>query len=549
MNLPLILIVLIGSFFRLVGLSHLPISLFGDEVDVGYHAWSLITTGRDYMGHLLPTYIQSLAEWRAPLLMYVVAPFEGILGPTTSSVRLPIALLGILGIYLIYLLTKALYKSNKLALLAAFILAITPWHIHYSRAAFESTLLLDLVLLGTYLFIREKFTLSLIFFALTFYTYSTANVFVPLLLIGLYIIYRPHLQLKRDWLKILPAFILILPIAFQVLFGHAAGRFEGIGIFSDQHVIDNVIIQRTEPWVSQNNPLDRLFTNKYEAIFHEFLTNYSGSFNKDFLFLNGDPYFRQSVGQVGEFLWPFAAFFLVGLVVLVRRPDKPDLLTIYWLLIAPIPSALTQGGENHATRLFVMIPPIVFFIALGIVESYKFLSKWPNIRKLAILLTAAALIYSFGHYWVRYSVHYKYESAKFWSNGYEDIFTKLAKLMPIKGDLYINNTYEPSLIRFAFFTKLPPMQFQEQFTTDNPTSYKSALFTGFKFGSHIYFGQVNNGITLNQLLKPGDIYLAVQGKEVPGDWDWSVNPPSGLKVIAVTRDVSGKSLFYLVTKQ
>ena len=55
----LALVIMVGSLFRLIDLANLPISLFGDEIDVGYHAWSLITTGRDYMGNLLPTYIQS----------------------------------------------------------------------------------------------------------------------------------------------------------------------------------------------------------------------------------------------------------------------------------------------------------------------------------------------------------------------------------------------------------------------------------------------------------------------------------------------------------
>src|SRR3989344_1966867 len=131
-NLPLIIVLLLGGFLRLYHLSSLPISLFGDEIDVGYHAWSLFTTGRDYLGNFLPTYIHSLSEWRAPLMMYLAAPIVGLLSPSAFSVRLPAALMGILNLYLIYLLGKKLF-GNKIGLISAVILALTPWHIHYSR--------------------------------------------------------------------------------------------------------------------------------------------------------------------------------------------------------------------------------------------------------------------------------------------------------------------------------------------------------------------------------------------------------------------------------
>ena len=57
-NKLIILILGLALFLRLYQLGSLPISLFGDEIDAGYQAWSLATTLRDYRGHFLPTYIQ-----------------------------------------------------------------------------------------------------------------------------------------------------------------------------------------------------------------------------------------------------------------------------------------------------------------------------------------------------------------------------------------------------------------------------------------------------------------------------------------------------------
>src|SRR3989304_7656015 len=115
-KLPIIIVLLIPLSLRLYQLGSLPTSLFGDEVDVGYHAWSLATTLRDYRGNFLPTYIQSLSEARAPLLMYLTAPFVGLFGPSNFSVRLPSALMGVASLYLVYLVTNLLFCKKKLAL-------------------------------------------------------------------------------------------------------------------------------------------------------------------------------------------------------------------------------------------------------------------------------------------------------------------------------------------------------------------------------------------------------------------------------------------------
>jgi 4-amino-4-deoxy-L-arabinose transferase-like glycosyltransferase len=543
-KLALIGILLIASIFRLINLRSLPISLFGDEVDVGYHAWSLIATGRDYMGELLPTYIRSLSEWRAPLLMYLTAPFVGILGPTTVAVRLPVALAGIASVYLLYLLVKHLFKNNLLAFVAALVLALTPWHIHYSRAAFEVVPLVFLLLLGTYLFVKEKYFGSLIPFTLTFYTYSTANIFTPLLILGLLLIYRPTLKLKQNWPRLIVPLILVLPVAYNIFFGSAAGRFKAISVLSDQKIIDQVIIRRTEPWVNKSI-IETVFHNKYLATGTAIASNYLTAFSPQFLFLNGDPFFRHSIAEQGELLWIFLPFFLFGLLTILRNfSRKEHKLLLLWLMISPIPSSLTQGGGVHATRLFLMVPPLVIITAIGFVE---FVSK-TKVKTLSIIMISSLLIFSFANYFHQYAAHYKYESARFWHLGYESIFNQLRSVETGAKNIYINNTYEPALIRFAFYTGYPPAKFQKDFKGDTPDSYTNSYFKGFRFGENYFFGQVNTLDDLDLLLAPGDLYLAAQLKEIPGDWDWSVNPPFGLKTVGFTRDALGKPLFAIIKR-
>lgn len=562
-KIALILILVVAAFLRLFQLAILPISLFNDEIDVGYHAWSLITTGRDYMGHLLPTYIQSLVEWRAPLLMYITAPFVGILGPTTLAVRLPAALLGISNIYLVYLLAKHLFPNSKkfgifhltfgIPEIASLFMAITPWHIHYSRAAFEVTLLLSLILSGVYLFLRQKYFFSLIPFTLTFYTYSTANIFTPLLLLGLLLIYRPNLNLKSNWSKLIAPLIITTPLVFYLFNGQATARFSGISIFSDFKTTESIILQRIEPWA--NSPFEKVFNNKLIAFPKVFITQYLQAFSPQFLFVSGDPEYRHSVNKHGEMLLMALPFFIFGLIYLIKNlKEKSVKLLLSWLLLSPIPSALTQGGGFHATRLFIMLPPLMVICALGFWHLLDMLK--PQITKYVLLACLLLAIFNISSYWYYYSSHYRFLSARSWHYGFEQILTDLKNYQEQANIIYLNNNYEPILLKYAFYTKLPPRIFQ-QF---KPSKFESTHFNGQKITDKLYIGEINNydsksglfkpGVEyLKQLLKPNDIYLAVQRREIDGDWDWSKTPPASFKSLSVTRDVYGNNLFYLIAPQ
>ena len=61
-KLFLIVILFIAFFLRLWKIGEVPVSLFGDELDVGYHAYSILKTGKDYSGNFMPLHFQSLAE-------------------------------------------------------------------------------------------------------------------------------------------------------------------------------------------------------------------------------------------------------------------------------------------------------------------------------------------------------------------------------------------------------------------------------------------------------------------------------------------------------
>ena len=83
------MIIILAVFLRVWKVDKVPVSLFGDELDVGYQAYSILKTGRDYNGNFMPLHFQSMAEWRTPLYLYSCVPTVFIFGISPLGVRLP----------------------------------------------------------------------------------------------------------------------------------------------------------------------------------------------------------------------------------------------------------------------------------------------------------------------------------------------------------------------------------------------------------------------------------------------------------------------------
>ncbi len=68
-------------------------------------------------------------------LMYALTHISLFFGQNEFWVRLPSALFGILGIYLIYLVSRLMTRKKEVALVSSYMLAISPFHIWYSQEA------------------------------------------------------------------------------------------------------------------------------------------------------------------------------------------------------------------------------------------------------------------------------------------------------------------------------------------------------------------------------------------------------------------------------
>lgn len=547
----LLLILLIAIFLRVYRLDLVPPALFGDEVDVGYQAYSLLKTGKDLSGQFLPFYIKSLAESRAPLYIYSTVPFVGAFGLNEWGVRLPAAFWGVVSILAIFLLTKKLF-NQKTALYAATLLTISPWHLQYSRASFEVTMLLSFIIFGIYFFIKGFknyyfWFLSSIVFGLSFYIYSTATVFIPLTILLLMFIYRQQLKqfLRQLILAGVVLFIIVTPMLWSIYQGEASARFGGISIFQQTVLLDKINLARKS---QQNNPkVEVYFHNKPTVYAQVFTLNYLRAFSEEFLFTQGDPNFRHSIHELGQLYYFEIIFLLFGIWWLIAHGEQiQKRLFLGLILIAPIPAALTADGGFHATRLFIMILPLIIINSLGLAHLTGISKKFFKASLLVILILA---ILNVSFYFHRYYAHYPQESWRWWHVGFKEAIGFAKDNDKNYSQLIFNNTYEPSLIRFLFWFEYPPDQFQKQFISIQKKQTKFVGFNGFSLDDKYYFGSVDNQMGLVDFIKPGMLYMVSQRDEVAGDWDFRINTPEQLNLLKTIINPLNQPIFYLVTKK
>src|SRR3989344_3677076 len=100
----LLIILLIAAFLRLWKLGSIPPGLTADEASLGYNAYSIINSGRDFWGETFPIIFKSFGDYTPGLYVYLSIPFIAIFGLNEISVRLLSAISGILTVYLFYLI-------------------------------------------------------------------------------------------------------------------------------------------------------------------------------------------------------------------------------------------------------------------------------------------------------------------------------------------------------------------------------------------------------------------------------------------------------------
>lgn len=476
---------MLGFILRVVFLDIAPPGFNADEAALGYNAYSLIKTGRDEWGASFPLVFKSFSDYKPGLYVYLAIPFVALLGLNEFSVRLPSILLGSFSILLIYFLSKELFKKETVALSCAFLLSISPWHLHFSRGAWESNVATFFILLGVYTFVKSFknslfLWISVLASIASMYTYQSPRIAVPGLILLLTVSYWKRLVVKKNISVVVLVIILSLPLTFTLASTAAFARFQGVSIFSDKGPLNRVNEERGQ---HQDSSFfwGRFFHNKVEVYISNFFSHYLDHFNPNFLFTLGDSLKRNKVPDVGQLYFFEIVTLILGLYFLSRNTNKfsHTKVIFLWLLVAPLASSLTYQTP-HALRSHTMVIPLTLISGLGLGMLWENLQRLAQLtRYLTLSLVVLVIGLSLVSFLEKYYLHLPKQYALEWEYGFSQAVPYIASSQDKYQKVVITDRYDQPYILLLFYLKYDPAKYQKEFKGIGDNKFGFSTITSF----------------------------------------------------------------------
>jgi hypothetical protein len=338
---------------------------------------------------------------REGLYINMIAASFSVFGISIWSFKIISALAGILSVLGLYLLTNLLFsdygknRARYTALFSSFFMAVSFWHINFSRIGFRA-ILVPLILIFSFYFLFKgiktqklwNFIVAGAIFGIGFHTYISFRVAV--LLLGIILLlwlfsFRKH-NLQKKFLIFASVFLIFvfitaLPIGIYFLEnpGDFMGRATGVSVFA------------------QPNPVKALGVS---FVAHMAMFNFFGDYNS-----------RHNVPGSPILFWPVGLLFLIGFILscvklrdsmnpeeeyiftLARKSKRATSLglpslhlkisgkkynsfslyffLISWLFIMLLPGILSYEGIPHSLRCIGALPVVFIFTGIGACFLYK----------------------------------------------------------------------------------------------------------------------------------------------------------------------------------
>lgn len=443
------LILIIAVLTRCAGFGAYPGGVHVDEAFSGYEAWSMLNYGTDSWGYHNPVYLTAWGSGMNVMNSILIMPFVKVWGLNEITIRLPQVIIGLVSIYVFYLLLKNM-ENEKVALLGTFFLAISPWHIMMSRWGLESNLAPGFLLIAVYFFVKglnkgNYLMLSAVFFGLSLYCYAATWILVPVMLFiwGIYCIKMKKVRFSPSlWAGILILLVLAFPLILFVLVN--MGVIEEIK--TNFLSIPRMLYFRADELSFQN------WLHYGKQLLHLII------FQEDGCIWNATPYF-------GLYYLISAPFIAIGGIVYFSRMIRNsrnkkfgfEIMVLSWLFIG-LCTGVVQGINVHKIN-YCHIPAII----LWTIGADYLLSKKKELTLLVISVYLCCLVAFMGYY---FTVFQKQISERQLQGAGEAIYA--AEKLFEKGNYEsICPTPELRHSRVLFYSQFPTDSFREQVVWKN----------------------------------------------------------------------------------
>lgn len=480
-------ILLFAFILRVWNISSIPPGLNRDEAAIGFNAYSLLLSGKDEYGISYPLSLKSFGDWKLPLYIYADIPFIRLFSLNEFSVRFPSILFGTLTVLLVYLTSRKIFElhtsRHRISLLTAILLAISPWHVHFSRVTSEANLSAFLVILGLLLFLY-RFTktrylvLSSFILSLSLYAYHGSHIFTLFLFIGLVVILLQKRTPKKELLLFIIPFIFMGFVVYsRTLTTADKTKISGLTPLSDQYLVyENTVLRRLD-YADPGSVISRVFQNKYVYLVSQVMVNYLRGFSVDFLFVSGGGNQQHNIPGFGNFYIWDTFFFVAGIYYILKTKHPWRYLLLFWLLISPLPASITKDAP-HSARMFALLPLPQILMGFGFIEIIKL---WKNVRwrYLTGNLILLLLIVNFSVFMNKYFIHFPKMSEIVWGNGYKKMITKVNAIESNYWEIVMDKPDYSPYIYFLFYNRFDPEIFQKKAIRYSETSEGFQHVLGF----------------------------------------------------------------------
>ncbi len=467
LNILLFLILLLASVLRIYKVSEYPQGLYWDEVAIGYNAYSVLQTGKDEYGKLLPITFESFQDSKLPGYIYLTSISELFFGVTSFAVRFISVVSGVVSVYLVYLISKKLFKNKQLFFIpfvSAFLMAISPWALQFSRVGFEANTALTVSLFAIYFYLQflknnRSYYLAILFVCLSCYFYYQEWIFFPffILITSIFLYKSICVSLKKIVLGGLLVLILLSPLLYTFFLSGSETRLSHVeNIITDPDVIKESVAIRAE---EKNYLVGTLLYNRRVVRLNAFLKAYITHFSPDYLFFTGDPNLRHSILDIGMMYMWLMPFFVLGFSFIVAREKFARIIIIPWLLLSPI-SASISYPVPHGLRSLLMLPVVEMISAVGILWVLTILKR--NLHRKVYLVSVFIVVIICSYYLMNYFYNYYQLSSKnssYWAYGHRDIFEFTQSVKDQYSNIYVTGKYWRPYIFMLFYTRYSPKEY------------------------------------------------------------------------------------------
>lgn len=462
-------IIALAVFLRTYRLSEIPHGFYVEEMTNAYIGRYILLHGRDIYGNMLPlVYFNKFGDYAPVLPLYLSGAATFLFGVTEFAARIPIALIGVLGIVPIYFLGTIIFGKKLYGLVAASFIAVSPWHIVLSRTTAEGIVGLTLYSFGLWSMVEwylnkrpQKLILSVVLFFICYFVYPGLRILVPMTIVP-FVVYTWRNKHEGTriivWVTVF-FFILTLGISMTV-WGRA--RFAQTSLLTNEYVREQLSLKNEYLAGADNGniPLARIFHNKPVAYMREFARQYLTYFSPLYLFYEGGGQYRYyNVPEQGIVLLTFGIVIAAALIPHKRYPLYT--IVIYLLIVSPLSSAITIDFTPHVHRSVFMIIPLAFIATYGWIYISRFrLGKFVYASLLIIPLTLE-LVY----FWHMYAGHSPSFQSSLRNDGDRELVTYVRDNRTLYDAVYMP-AFERLPLYYLFYTGNFSDSFMGKFALD-----------------------------------------------------------------------------------